>query len=111
MKRTPPSPAKYSPSFRAGISPNNAPLKRHDNRISPATAGMKSRGPSCPIESHMAFRGSASTSRNPNRSARLSSNQKGFLSALGGGVKKKIIIIVTTTIIKKKHPWNHRKCH
>ena len=50
---------------------------------------MKSRGPSCPIESHMAFRGSASTSRNPNRSARLSSNQKGFLSALGGGVKKK----------------------
>ena len=89
MKRTPPSPAKYSPSFRAGISPNNAPLKRHDNRISPATAGMKSRGPSCPIESHMAFRGSASTSRNPNRSARLSSNQKGFLSALGGGVKKK----------------------
>ena len=53
--------------------------------MSPATAGMGSRGPSCPIESHMAFRGSASTSRNPNRTTRLSSNQKGFLSALGGG--------------------------
>ena len=85
MKRTPPSPAKYSPSFRPGVSPNSAPLKRHDNRMSPATAGMGSRGPSCPIESHMAFRGSASTSRNPNRTTRLSSNQKGFLSALGGG--------------------------
>ena len=83
MKRTPPSPAK-GPQM---ASPNYAPLKRHDNRISPATATRTGRGGrSCAIESHLAYRGAASTSRaNSTKPPKTSSNQRAFLSALGGG--------------------------
>jgi hypothetical protein len=92
-KRTPPSPAKFSPSFRPGISPNMAPLKRLDTSESPASRQSRL---SCPIETHLSMRGASSSSRiGPNaeassskrRGGRLSSAQRGFLSALGG--KKK----------------------
>ena len=65
-------------------------MKRLDTRVSPAT---HARGrPNCPIESHLALRGAASSSRvGPSadassakkRNGRLSSNQRGFLAALG----------------------------
>jgi len=93
-KRTPPSPAKFSPSYRAGISPNMAPLKRLDTSESPASRQSRL---SCPIETHLSMRGAASSSRiGPNaeassskkRGGRLSSAQRGFLSALGNTGRK-----------------------
>ena len=108
-KRTPPSPAKFSPSYRAGISPNMAPLKRLDTSESPASRQSRL---SCPIESHLSMRGAASSSRiGPNaeassskrRGGRLSSAQRGFLSALGNTGKKKVSSSTTTSSTQQQH--------
>ena len=81
-----------SPAYGArSTSPNNKGYsavqevkdreKRQDRKLSPAT---RAAALACPIETHMALRGAASTSRTAKgaKAKRLSSNQRGFLGAL-----------------------------
>ena len=72
------------------MSPNMAPPKRHDSKISPATQARmdasSARLPSCPVELYMATGGAASTSRIRSSGSvkKMTSNQRRFLRAAGG---------------------------
>ena len=107
-KRAPPSPA-YSPSTNALFTMNSLKVpdvtgvrfKRHDHRLSPASRANAetsssgaptqnhdrskvTNGYRCPIEQHLAHRGSASSSRirNKKKGSKRSSNQNAFLMNL-----------------------------
>ncbi len=84
----PPSPATGSPSFSVVPSVE----KRRDHKVSPSTCRLQ-QSPSCPIESHLQYKGATSSSRvgRSTSEVKQTTSQKRFLAAAGSKSKCKSI--------------------